>query len=104
MNEYKLGEEEQEILDTFEVGELRSVLTPKRKKYLRTVAEETFKKDKRINIRISNRDLALLQRRALEEGIPYQTLVSSVLHKYVSGGLHDVMVTRCSSGREKTRR
>ncbi|MCH7882047.1 MAG: hypothetical protein IIB69_10845, partial [Proteobacteria bacterium] len=59
MNEYKLSEEEKEILDAFEAGELKSVLTPKRKKYLQLVAEETFKKDKRINIRISNRDLAL---------------------------------------------
>jgi len=102
MNEYKLSEEENEILEAFEAGELKSVLTPKRKKYLQSIAEETFKKDRRINIRISSRDLALLQRRdlallqrrALEEGIPYQTLVSSVLHKYVSGGLHDVMANK----------
>ena len=87
MNEHKLSEEEKEILDAFEAGALKSVLTPRRKKYLRSVAEETFKKDRRINIRISNRDLSLLQRRALEEGIPYQTLVASVLHKYVDGQL-----------------
>ncbi len=104
MNEYKLSEEEKEILDAFETGELKSVLTPKRKKYLQSVAEETFKKDKRINIRISNRDLVLLQRRALEEGIPYQTLVSSVLHKYVSGGLHDVMANKAFRRMQKPRR
>ena len=104
MNEYKLSEEEKEILDAFEAGELKSVLTPKRKKYLQSIAEETFKKDKRINIRISNRDLVLLQRRALEEGIPYQTLVSSVLHKYVSGGLHDVMANKAFQRTQKTRR
>jgi len=104
MSGYKLSEEEQEILDAFESGELKSVLTPERKKYLQSVAEETFKKDKRINIRISNRDLTLLQRRALEEGIPYQTLVSSVLHKYVSGGLHDVMANKAFQRSQKTRR
>jgi len=104
MNEYKLSEEEKDILDAFEAGELKSVLTAKRKKYLQLVAEETFKKDKRINIRISNRDLLLLQRRALEEGIPYQTLVTSVLHKYVSGGLHDVMANKAFQRAQKTRR
>jgi len=101
MSEYKLSKEEKEILDTFEAGEFKSVLTNKRKKYLQSVAEETFKKDKRINIRISGRDLASLQRRALEEGIPYQTLVSSVLHKYVSGGLRDVMAIKALRQTEK---
>ena len=104
MKDYKHSEEEQGILDAFDAGEFRSVLTPERKKYLQSIAEETFKKDKRINIRISNRDLVLLQRRALEEGIPYQTLVSSVLHKYVSGGLHDVMANKAFQRTQKTRR
>ncbi len=81
-------------MNAFEADEFKSVLTPVRKKYLQGVAKETFKKDKRINIRISSHDLALLQRRALEEGIPYQTLVSSILHKYVSGGLHDLMANK----------
>ena len=89
MNKSKLDKEEKEILKDFEAGEFKSVLTPKRKKFLQASAEETFKKDKRINIRISNRDLEAIQRRALEEGIPYQTLVSSILHKYVSGGLRE---------------
>jgi len=94
MNDSKLSEEEKQILNDFEAGEFKSVLTPKRKEMLQMTAEETFKKDKRINIRISSRDLGALQRRALEEGIPYQTLVSSVLHKYVSGGLHDIMANK----------
>ena len=54
----------------------------------------TLKKDKRINIRISGRDLVALQRRAVKEGVPYQTLVSSILHKYVSGGLQDKMANK----------
>jgi len=94
MSEHKLDKQEKEILKAFEAGEFNSVLTPKRKKYLQAAAEETFKKDKRINIRISTRDLEAIQRRALEEGIPYQTLVSSILHKYISGGLHESRQTK----------
>ncbi len=94
MSKVKLTKEEREILKDFEAGEFKSVLTPKRKKAVQAAAEETFKKDKRINIRISSRDLESLQRRALEEGIPYQTLVSSVLHKYVSGSLRDVAANK----------
>ena len=78
------------MLDAFEAGEFESVLTDERKNFLIQLAENTFKKDKRINIRISSRDLAALQRRALEEGLPYQSLVASVLHKYVSGSLQDL--------------
>ena len=94
MSKVKLDAEEKEILRDFEAGEFKSVLTPQRKKQLAKAAEETFKKDKRINIRISSRDLEAIQRRALEEGIPYQTLVSSILHKYVSGSLYDVTANK----------
>jgi len=94
MKNPKLNKDEKEILKDFEAGEFVSVLTAKRRKMLQAAAEETFKKNKRINIRISSRDLESLQRRALEEGIPYQTLVSSILHKYVSGGLHDIMANK----------
>lgn len=96
MKETKLNQEGKEILKDFEAGEFESVLTTKRKKYTQAAAEETFKKDKRNNIRISSRDLRALQRRALEEGIPYQTLVSSVLHKFVSGGLRDIVANKGS--------
>jgi predicted DNA binding CopG/RHH family protein len=58
------------------------------------LAEETIRKDKRINIRISSRDLEALQRRAIEEGLPYQSLVPSVLHKYVSGGFKDISANK----------
>ena len=104
MSNPKLSKEEKEILKDFEAGEFKSVLTPKRKKMLQEAAEETFKKDKRINIRISSRDLESLQRRALEEGIPYQTLVASVLHKYVSGGFQDLMANKAFQRTQKTRR
>jgi len=104
MSKLKLSKKEKEILKDFEAGEFKSVLTPKRKKAVQASAEETFKKDKRINIRISSRDLESLQRRALEEGIPYQTLVSSVLHKYVSGSLRDVAANKAlNKDAQKTR-
>lgn len=94
MSKVRLDKDETEILTDYEAGEFQSVLTPARKKQINRAAENAFKKDKRINIRISGRDLDAIQRRALEEGIPYQTLVSSVLHKYVSGGLHDVTANK----------
>ena len=94
MSNTKIGKEEKEILKDFESNKFKSVLTSKRKKYIQAVAEETFKKDKRINIRISSRDLQSIQKRALEEGIPYQTLVSSILHKYVSGSLNDIVANK----------
>ena len=53
----------------------------------REAARNTARKDRRVNIRISSHDLELLQARALREGIPYQTLMASVLHKYVHGTL-----------------
>lgn len=89
MSSKKLSQEEKEVLDAFESGKYKSVLTAKRKKLLAEAAENTFKKDKRINIRLSSHDLEAIQRRALREGVPYQTLVSSVLHKYVSGSLKE---------------
>ena len=104
MNDPKLSKEEKQILKDFEAGEFKSVLTPKRKKMLQAAAKETFKKDKRINIRISSRDLESLQRRALEEGISYQTLVSSVLHKYVSGVLCDIRANKAFSTDAKNHR
>jgi predicted DNA binding CopG/RHH family protein len=64
-----------------------------------------MRKDKRINIRISNRDLKAVQLKALEEGIPYQTLVSSVIHKYISGSLKDISANkRMHSDAAKPRR
>lgn len=94
MSKVKLNKAEKEILDDFESGQFKSVLTSKRKKFIQAVADETFKKDKRINIRISRRDLESIQKRAQEEGIPYQTLVSSILHKYISGGLRDTVANK----------
>ena len=84
----RLDPEEQELLESFERDEWRSITgrEAESERY-RGYARATFKKDKRVNIRISTRDLEALQKRALEEGIPYQTLMASVLHKYVGGRL-----------------
>jgi len=86
----KLDKDERELKRSVEEGEWRSVEDlPAEKSRHQEYAKATFRKDRRINIRISSKDLEGLQMRALEEGIPYQTLISSVLHKYVSGRLED---------------
>ena len=84
----KLDREEKQILEAFESGKLkRSKDVETDFERHKTYAEASFKKDARINIRLSSKDLRALQTRALQAGIPYQTLVSSVLHKYVDGQL-----------------
>jgi len=96
MNKEKLNREDRELHDAFEAGEFASDLTSERRVQLAKLATEAIRKDKRINIRISSRDLEALQRRAMEEGLPYQSLVSSVLHKYVSGGFKDITADKAS--------
>ena len=79
---------EQEILASFDRGEWKPVRNQKGEiARLRAAAEATLLKNKRVNSRISSRDLEGLQARAAEEGVPYQTLMASVLHKFVSGRL-----------------
>jgi predicted DNA binding CopG/RHH family protein len=89
-NKIKLDKEETELLRSIEAGEWKTVdnLDQEIERY-RDAARATLRKDRRVNIRISERDLRGLQKRALEEGIPYQTLISSVLHKYLAGRLTD---------------
>ncbi len=86
----KLDKEEQEILESYERGEWQPVtdMNAEIKKH-KQYAAATFKKDKRISIRISSRDLDALRKRALMEGMPYQTLIASVLHKYIDGRLKE---------------
>ncbi|MFC1643484.1 antitoxin [Chlamydiota bacterium] len=81
----KLNKEEKEILKSYEKNTLKSVPNLKKEmtKY-RAYAKSTLQKNKRINIRISERDLIHIQRKAVEEGLPYQTLISSILHKYIN--------------------
>jgi len=86
----RLDQEERELLEAFEAGGLkRAPNAADTKKRHQEYAEAMFKKDARINIRLSSRDLRGLQKKALAEGIPYQTLVASILHKYLEGRLHE---------------
>ena len=88
MKKYKLDKEEQEILDAIESGEWELVKPKKAElEHYAQIARETLRKDQRMNIRISRADLNRIKVKAAEEGIPYQTLVASILHKYVSGSL-----------------
>jgi predicted DNA binding CopG/RHH family protein len=88
---------EREILTAFEKGKLKSVATKAELEKFRAAARATAVKDRRVNIRLSSIDLNDIQVRALEEGMPYQTLIASVLHKYVSGRL--VEKTKLVTGR-----
>ena len=80
--------EEQEILKALESGEIelekpsKSLLL-----LLKKASENTFKIDKRINVRLSSHDLVGIQRKALKKGIPYQSLISGLIHQYVEGDL-----------------
>lgn len=81
-----LDSEENELIESIRRDEWEEAKDVRKiKKQALEYAEATAKKDKRMNIRISERDLRNLKRKALEEGIPYQTMVSMVLHKYLAG-------------------
>ena len=83
----KIDAYEQEILKAFEGGKLKSVATRSELEKLKAAARATAIKDRRVNIRLSSVDLNDIQVRAMQEGVPYQTLIASVLHKYVTGRL-----------------
>lgn len=97
---------EKQILSAFEAGKLKSVVTSDAalRRY-REYARATLTKNKRVNVRLSTQDLSDIQARAVEEGVPYQTLISSVLHKFLTGRFVERpsrLATR-SSGRGKHR-
>jgi len=86
MKKTLLDKEEKEILELYERGEFKPIKKPKSEmKKLSEYARNTLLKDKRINIRMSSKDLNQVQVIAAQEGIPYQTLISSVIHKFVTG-------------------
>ena len=87
-NTYQLDQEEQDILDSFNRGEWISK-NENLDKY-KEAAKNTFTKNHRINFRVSEKDFRSIQVRARKEGIPYQTLVSSIIHKYLSGQLENI--------------
>lgn len=86
-----IDDEEREFVESFERGEWQTVKNMVREaEASREYARNTLKKDKRVNIRLSEKDLEDIRVLAVENGIPYQTLISSVLHKFATGQLRDV--------------
>jgi predicted DNA binding CopG/RHH family protein len=87
-NGKNVDKEEKGMIDSFEKGEwISSKNSASLKKMFKSAAKNTLTKDQRMNIRMTKQDIHSLKVKALEEGMPYQTLVSSILHKYVSGKL-----------------
>lgn len=80
---------ERDLLADYERGALKSVATKSELAKLKAAARATATKDRRVNIRLSSGDLQDIQARALQEGMPYQTLIASILHKYVTGRLEE---------------
>jgi predicted DNA binding CopG/RHH family protein len=85
----KLDAYEKDLLNAYEAGKLKSIASKSELARFKAAARSTAVKDKRVNIRLSSGDLSDIQIKALEEGIPYQTLIASVLHKYVTGRLSE---------------
>lgn len=87
----KLENEEKELLESFENGEwIDSNDFEKESADYQQIAKNTGLKNKRINIRLSEKDLSNLKAKSLEEGLPYQTLVASIIHKYINGKFTEV--------------
>ena len=86
----KLTKEEQDLVHSIERGEWRATTGKAELRKYKQAARQMIRKNARLNIRISSQDLKGLQKRAMEEGLPYQTFVSSLLHKYISGRLVEV--------------
>jgi predicted DNA binding CopG/RHH family protein len=84
----KIDVDEKDLLDSVDRGEWKSTSGGKRERT--RYAKATFRKDRRLNIRLSSKDLEAIQKRALAEGLPYQTLIASLLHKHAAGRLKDV--------------
>lgn len=82
---HQFDADEFEVLDAYESGKLKPIASKAELQRLRAAARATAIKDKRVNIRLSAVDLLDIQAKALEEGMPYQTLIASVLHNYVTG-------------------
>lgn len=85
---WKLDEEEKELLGSYNKGEWKS--TGEDLDKYKQAAKQTFAKTHRINLRISERDFRGIQIKAREEGMPYQTLVSSLVHKYLAGKIKEI--------------
>lgn len=91
--------EERALLDSYEKGQLKSVASKSELAKFKAAARATAIKDRRVNIRLSSGDLSDIQVKALEEGVPYQTLIASVLHKYVTGRLAERPAQRATAAK-----
>lgn len=100
----KIDEYELEVLSAFEKGRLKSVATKAELAKFKAAARATAIKDRRVNIRLTSGDLNDIQVKALEEGVPYQTLIASVLHKYVTGRLSEAETSKQARGTTAKRR
>ena len=98
----KIDDSELEVLGAYEKGRLRSVATKSELAKLKAAARATTIKDRRVNIRLSSSDLSDIQAKALEEGMPYQTLIASVLHRYVTGRLGEQPESATKQPRNRT--
>ena len=92
MKDYKLNEEELQILRDVEAGKYKSVANLKEEiKRAREAAKNTLQKTKNINIRLSERDIQKLKAKAAENNLPYQTLISMLLRQYTKGDINITM-------------
>ena len=80
--------EEQNIIDAYESGKMK-LSTPSKKEIenIKKIAKNTFKKDRKISLRLYDHDYIGIQKKALEMGIPYQTLISGIIHRYIEGDI-----------------
>ena len=84
----KHDKEEKYIIDALEKGNMKLSTPSKREiEAIKAAANNTFKKDKRITIRLYDHDFLGIQKKAMEMGIPYQTLISGIIHRYIEGDL-----------------
>jgi len=100
----KLDPYELEVLEAYEAGRLKPIASKAELQRMRAAARATSIKDKRVNIRLSSVDLLDIQAKALAEGMPYQTLIASVLHKYVAGKLSEKVTSSVTARRRPTPR
>lgn len=102
----KIDEYEREVITACENGKLKSRATKGELAKVKAAARATASKDRRVNIRLSSGDLSDIQVKALEEGVPYPTLIASVLHKYVTGRFAEQPgnISKQAAGRAPKRR
>ena len=84
----KLNKEEKGILEAYDKGKMKTSSPSKNdKEKIKSMAKKTFRKDRRVTIRLYDHDLKGIQKKAMEKGMPYQTLISAMIHQYVEGDL-----------------